>query len=132
MSEVGLYAAVRRKRFVFEALVVNELCLVNQEPRQRERVGASWSVFRNDDGARAVVERDDVIVLGWLDDGLAEGFGRSPSNHIMHAIDEAPPLPCRQQARNGVCQSVLVCRYDNAARAAFHPLHIAQDERRGD
>ena len=132
MSEVGLDAAIGRKRLIFEAFIVNELRLVNQELRERQRVGTSWSVLRNDDGAGAVVKSNDVLIFGWLDDGLAKRFGRSPSNHIMQAIDEAPPLPSRQQARNGVCQSVLVGRYDNAARAAFHPLHIAQDERRSD
>ena len=89
MSEVGLDAAIGRKRLIFEAFIVNELRLVNQEPRERQRVGTSWSVLRNDYGARTVVESNDVLIFGWLDNGLAERFGRSPSNHIMQAIDEA-------------------------------------------
>lgn len=50
----------------------------------------------------------------------------------MDAVEETPSLPRRQQARNGVCQSVIVGRHHDAARAALHALHVTQHKRRGD
>ena len=73
-----------------------------------------------------------MFIFGRLDDGPAEGLGRSPTDHIMHAFDVSPPFPCRQQARDGVRQTMLVGGYHNTASAAWHTLHVAQHKGRGD
>jgi len=132
VAEVGLDAAVGRQRLVLEALVIDELGLIDQEPRKGQRVAAARAVLGYDDGAGAVVEGNDVLVFGRLDDGLAEGFGRSPTDDVVHALDVAPPLPRRQQAGDGVGQAVPVGGNDDAACAAGHALHVAQREGRGD
>ena len=56
LSEVRLDAAVCREGFIFEFLIVYEFGLVNEQPREGERVGGAGAVLRDDHGARAVVE----------------------------------------------------------------------------
>ena len=46
----------------------------------------------------------------------------------MYALDEAPTLPRGEQARNGVSQSVLEGRHNDAACRAGHTLHIARNK----
>ena len=72
-----------------------------------------------------------MLILCGLDDGLAEGFWRSPTDDVVQAIDVPPAFPSGQQARDGVGQTVLVRGHDDASRAARHALHVAQHEGRG-
>ena len=67
-SEMRLNATIGRERFVFEFLIVDELSLVNEQPRKRERVRRTGAVLRDDDRTRAVVERYDVFIIVRLDD----------------------------------------------------------------
>ena len=132
MAEIRADATVGRQRLVFEFVVVNELRLVNEEPRERERVGGAGAVLGDDDGHGAVVESDDVLVVGRFGDGFGERLGRFAPDNIVNAVEIAPPLPRGKQAGERVGESVLEGRHDNAARRAGHPLHIAEHERRGD
>ena len=93
MAEERAYAAVCRQRLVLQFVVVDELCLVDEEPGERERVAGARAVLRDDDGAGAVVERDDVLIVRWLGDGFLERLRRFAPNDIVDAIDVAPPLP---------------------------------------
>ena len=129
--QVGLDAAIGRQRLLFESLVIDELGLVDQEPRKGQRVAAARAILRNDDGAGAVVEGNDMLILRRLDDWLAEGFRRPTPNDVVDAIHEAPSFPCRQQARNCVGQAMLVGGHNNTASAARHALHVAQHKWRG-
>ena len=56
---------------------------------------------------------------------FSEGFGRFTTDDIVDAVDVAPSFPCRQQARDGVGQAMLVGGYNNATCATRHSLHIA-------
>lgn len=132
VPEIGLNTTIGRQRLVLESLVIDELGFVDQEPRKGQRVAGARSVLRNDNGARTVVESNDMLILSRLDDGLTEEFRRSSPNDVVYAIHEAPALPCRQQARDGVCQTMLVGWHHNAAGAARHALHVAQHKGRGD
>ena len=132
MTEIGLDTAIGRQRLVLESLVIDELGFVDQEPRKGQRVAAARSVLGDDYRAGTVVERNDVLILGRLNDGLAEGLGRSPTNDVMDTVDIPPPFPCRQQARDGVGQAMLVGGYHNATGATSHALHVAQHKGRGD
>ena len=73
-----------------------------------------------------------MLVVGGFDDGGVEALGRFPADYIMHAVEEAPSFPSGEQSGDSVGQAVLEGGYDNAAGAARHTLHVAQDERRGD
>ena len=72
-----------------------------------------------------------MFVVGGLDDGGVEALGRFPADHIMHAVEKAPPFPRGEQSGYSVGQAVLERGDDNAAGAAGHTLHIAQDKGRG-
>ena len=72
-----------------------------------------------------------MFILGRLDNRFPEGFGRFPTDDVVDSVDVAPPFPCRQQARDGVGQAMLVGGYNYAPGAARHALHVAQHERRG-
>ena len=132
VSEVRADAAVGWQRLVFELVVVNEFRLVNEEPRERERVGRAGAVLADDDSHRAIVERDDVLVVGRFGDGLGERLGRFATDNVVNTIEIAPPLPCGEQAGERVGESVLEGRHDDAACRAGHTLHIAEHEGRGD
>lgn len=102
-----LDAAVGRKRFVFQFGVVDKLGFIDQQPRERKRVRAAWSVLADDYSHRAVVERYDVFIVFRVDDWLPEGLRRFPPHDIMDSLDEAPSLPSGEQAGDCVGQSVL-------------------------
>ena len=86
----------------------------------------------DDDGNGAVVERDDVLVVSRFGDGFGERLGRFSADNIVNTIDITPPLPCGEQARERIGESVLESRHDDAARGAGHTLHVAEHEGRGD
>ena len=73
-----------------------------------------------------------MFVVGGFNDGGVEALGRFPADYIMHAVEEAPSFPSGEQSGDSVGQAVLEGGDDNAAGAARHTLHVAQDERRGD
>ena len=54
---------------------------------------------------------------------------RFATNHIMDTTDVSPSLPRSEQARKSVSESVLECRYHDAASRTRHPLHISENER---
>ena len=39
LAKVRLYATIGRERFIFQTLIVDELGFIDEEPRERERVG---------------------------------------------------------------------------------------------
>ena len=127
-----LDATVGRERFVFEFLIVDEFSLVNEQPRERERVGRTWTVLRDDDRTRAVVERYDVFIIVRLDDRTSKRLGRTATDNVVHAVDIAPAFPRREQPRQRVGQTVFERRHHDAACRAWHTLHIAQSKRSGD
>ena len=131
LAKVGLDTAIGRKCFLFQLFIINELGLVDQEPRKGQRVAAAWSILGDDDSSGAVLEGNDVFVFCGLDYRLPEGSGRSPTDDVVDAVDVAPSLPRRQQPGDGIRQAVPVGRHDNTARTARHALHVAQDKRRG-
>ena len=94
MSEVRADATVGWQRLVLEFVVVNELRLVDKEPREREGVGRAGAVLGDDDGNGAVVERDDVLVVSRFGDGFGERLGRFSADNIVNTVDLTPPLPC--------------------------------------
>ena len=132
VAEVGLDAAVGRQRLVLESLVIDELGLIDQEPRKGQRIAAAGAVLGYDNSAGTIVERDDVLIFCGLYDRLSEGLGRFPTDNVVNAFHEAPALPCGQQARYGIRQTVLVGRHHDATCAAGHALHVTQHEGRGD
>ena len=73
-----------------------------------------------------------MLIFCRFDNGLAKGFRRSPPNDVVQPVDVPPALPCCQQARDGVRQTVLVGRNNNTASASGHALHVTQHKGRGD
>ena len=73
-----------------------------------------------------------MLIIFRVDDRLTERFWRFPPHDIMNTLDEAPTLPCGEQARNCVSQTVLEGRHHDAACGAGHTLHIAQNKRSSD
>lgn len=132
MAEVRANAAVGWKRFVLQLIVINELGLVNQEPRKGQRVRRTRAVLRDDDRDGAVVEGDDVLIVSRFCNRLTKGLRRLTANHIVDAVQVAPAFPCRQQSRDGVCQAMLERGNHDTASRARHSLHITKDEWRGD
>ena len=53
---MGLDAASGRQRLVLESLVIDELGLIDQEPRKGQRVAAARAILRDYDGAGTIVE----------------------------------------------------------------------------
>ena len=129
MPEIRADAAVGRERFVLQFVVVDELRLVDKQPRERERGGGAGAILRDDDSHGAVVERDDVLIVGRLGDGFGERLGRFASDHIVNTIYISPPLPRSEQTGERVGKTMLERGDDDATSGARHPLHIAQDER---
>ena len=132
LAKVALDAAVGRKHFILQLVVVNEFRLIHQHPRERQRVRRSRSVLAQDYDHASVVEADDMLIVFRVDDWRGKGLRRSFAHDIMDPLDESPPLPCRQQSRNGVCQTVPEGRHHDAARAARHALHVPQPKRSSD
>jgi len=132
MAEERAYAAVCRQRLILQLVVVDELCLVDEEPGERERVAGSRSVLRDDDGAGTVVKCDDVLIVRWLGDGFLERLRRFAANDIVDAIDVAPPFPRGEEPGKRVRQTMFEGRHDDASRGARHALHVAEHEGRGD
>ena len=46
-----------------------KLCLVDEQPRERERVGRAGAILRDDDSHRTIVKGDDVFVVSRFGDG---------------------------------------------------------------
>ena len=132
VPEVRAYATIGRQSLVLQLVVINELRLVNEKPRERERVGRAWAVLTDDDRHRAIIERDDMLIVSRFGDWLREGLWRFPAYHIMHAIDIPPTLPRCKQPRERVRQAMLERRHDDTTSGARHTLHVTQHERRGD
>ena len=128
-SEVRFDTPIGRKSLVLQSVVVNELRLVNQQPREREGVRRARSVLRDDDCARAVIERDDVFIFCRLDNRLGKCLRRSSSDDIVYPPYISPSFPRCQQSRQRIRQSMFESRHHDAPCAARHPLHIAQHER---
>lgn len=120
MPEMRFNAAVGREGFVFEFVVVDKLCLVDEQPREGERVGRAGAVLRYDNGDGAVVERNDVFVVVWLGDRLGKGFRWFPSDNIVNPVDESPAFPRGKQSGQGVRKAVLEGRHDDAAGTPCH------------
>ena len=129
--EMRLNTTVGRERFVFEFLIVDEFRLVNEQPRERERVGRTRSVLRDDDRTRSVVERYDVFIIVRLDDRASKRLGRTATDNVVHTVDIAPAFPRREQSRQRVGQTVFERRHHDAAGRAWHTLHITQCKRSG-
>ena len=143
MAEVRANAAVGGKCLVLQFVVINELGLVNQEPRQGQRVRRARAVLRDDDRYGAVVEGDDVLIVSRFGNRLAERLWWLTAYHIVDAVQVAPALlvdavqvapalPCSQQSRDGICQAMLECGNHDTTSRARHSLHITQNEWRGD
>ena len=115
LAKVGLDTAISRKGFLFQLFIIYELGFVDQEPRERKRVGRAGAVLRNNDSARAVIEGNNVLEIGRLDDGRAKGLGRLLAYDIVDVRQQAPSTPSGEEARNGVRQTMLERGYDDTA-----------------
>ena len=123
-----LDAAIRRESLLIELYRVDELGLVDEDPGQRERVGRTGAVLRENDGDKTVIEGDNILPLF----RVGERFRRSTAYDEVNALLIAPTAPSGEQSREGVCESVLECRHNNAAGGAGHSLHHLQGIRSGD
>lgn len=132
VPEVRANATIGRQSLVLQFVVINELRLVNEQPRQRERVGRTRTILTDDDSHRAIIERDDMLIVSRFGDWLRKRLRRFSANHIVNAIDVPPTFPCCEQTRERVRQAMLERRHDDATSGARHTLHVAQHERRGD
>ena len=132
VPEVRAYATICRQSLVLQFVVINELRLVNEQPRQRERVGRARAVLTDDDSHRAIIERDYMLIVSRFGDWLRKRLRRFSAYHIMHAIDVPPTLPRCKQTWERVRQAMLEGRHDDTTRGARHPLHVAQHKWRGD
>ena len=130
-SEIAFDAAIRRQCLFFQLLVVDKLSLVDEQPREGERVGRSRAVLRYENGNRAIVESYYMLVIGRLRYRFGKRFGRLYADYVMHPLFVSPTFPRGEQSRNGIGQSVLESRYYNPSCAARHPLHVPQHERAG-
>ena len=130
--EMRLDTTVGRERFVFEFLIIDEFSLINEQPRERERVRRTGAVLRDDDRTRAVVERYDVFIIVRLDDRASKRLGRTATDNVMHAVDIAPAFPRGEQSRQRVGQTMFERRHHDAPCRAGHTLHITQSKRSGD
>lgn len=72
MPEVRFDAAVGREGFVFKFVIVDKLSLVDEQPRQGERVRRAGAVLRYNNGDGAVVKRYDVFIVVRLGDRLGK------------------------------------------------------------
>ena len=70
-----------------------------------------------------------MLILRRLDNRLGECLRRLSSNDIVDASDISPSLPSREQSRQRVSETMLECRYHDAASTARHPLHVPQYKR---
>ena len=132
VPEVRAYATICRQSLVLQFVVINELRLVNEQPRERERVGRARAVLTDDDSHRAIIERDNMLIVSRFGDRLRKRLRRFSAYHIMHAIDIPPTLPCCKQSGERVGQAMLERRHHDTTSGSRHTLHVAQHERRGD
>ena len=132
VPEVRANATIGRQSLVLQFVVINELRLVNEQPQQRERVGRARTILTDDDSHRAIIERDDMLIVSRFGDRLRKRLRWFSAYHIMHAIDITPTLPCCKQSRERIRQAVLERRHDDTTSGSRHTLHITQHERRGD
>ena len=132
VPEVRAYATICRQSLVLQFVVINELRLVNEQPRERERVGRARAVLTDDDSHATIVKRDDMLIVSRFGDRLRKRLRRFSAYHIMHAIDIPPTLPRCKQTRERVGKSMLERRHHDTTSGARHTLHVAQHERRGD
>ena len=73
-----------------------------------------------------------MLIVGWLNYRFAKGLGRSFTYDIMHVTDITPSIPRGKQTRYRVRKAMLESWHNYSSSAAYHALHIAQHERRGD
>ena len=132
LAEVRLDAAVCRERFIFQLLVVDELGFIHQKPRQGQRVRAARSVLGDDNGARAIMERYDMLIIVRLDNGSGKRLRGLSADNVVEAVEIAPTLPSGEQPRQGVGQAVFEGGHHNPPSRAGHTLHIAQHKRSSD
>ena len=67
VTEQLLVTTVCRKRFIVELLPVDELGLVDEDMVEREGVGGSAAVLRDDIEIGTVVESNRVLPVHWLE-----------------------------------------------------------------
>ena len=132
VPEVRAYATICRQSLVLQLVVINELRLVNEQPRERERVGRARAVLTDDDSHRAIIERDYMLIVSRFGDRLRKRLRRFSAYHIMHAIDISPTLPRSKQSGECVRQAMLERRHHDTTSRSRHTLHVTQHERRGD
>ena len=75
VPEVRAYATIGRQSLVLQLVVINELRLVNEQPRERERVGRARTVLTDDDSYRAIIERDYMLIVAGSVIDLENDFG---------------------------------------------------------
>lgn len=63
VPEVRANATIGRQSLVLQFVVINELRLVNEQPRQRERVGRARTILTDDDSHATIVKCYDVFIV---------------------------------------------------------------------
>ena len=132
VPEVRAYATICRQSLVLQFVVINELRLVDEQPRERERVGRARAVLADDDSHRAIIERDDMLIVCRFGDRLRKRLRRFSAYHIVNAIDVPPTLPCCEQTRERIRQAMLERRHHDTTSRSRHTLHVTQHKWRGD
>ena len=116
--------------FILQLLEVDELRLVDIQVIEREGVGGSLSVLRDDGTDGSVIEGDGVLPVGRRDYRFrpSQLLGRFYADEIMLAPVESPSLPVLEHGRKRIGKASLgIGRYETAV-ASGHTLHVAQVE----
>ena len=121
---------VGREGFILQLFKVDELRLVYIQVIEREGVGGSLAVLRDDGTDGPVIERDGVLPVGWRDYRFrpSQLLGRFHADEIMLAPVEPPSLPVLKHGRKGIGKASLGIGRNETAVAARHALHVAQVE----
>ena len=131
VAEGVAVATVGRVGLILQLLEVDELCLVDEHEVERLRVGGALAVLRDDGGVGTVVERQRVLPVHGLDDGVfpSPRLGGLLAPGIVYVLDEAPAAQVGIPRRDDVRPHALrVGAYQCRVRAG-HALHVAAQQR---